>query len=314
MKKASSGFYLERRIRGIPALVDLELRFRIMDAFEEYSQVLTIASPPLELLARPKDAGELARVANDELAELVAKYPSRFPAAIAALPLNDIDASLEELERAVTKLGLKGAQIYTHINGKPLDAPEVRPLFEKIAQYDLPLFLHPARGMDFPDYPTEKASRYEVWHVFGWPYDSTVAVTRILFTGIFDQYPNLKIVTHHMGGMVPFFEERIRGAYDQFGTRSGEDRGLKDRLKKHPYEYYRMFYADTSLYGSIPAMECALAFFGSDHVVFATDMPFDSEGGTRYIRQTLKAMEGMTASIEDKQKIYESNIRSLLKM
>lgn len=314
LRKAPSGFYLERRVKGIRSLFDLELRFRMMDQFDDYVQILSLASPPVEVLADAKDAAELARIANDELAELVAKYPERFQAAVACISMSDPDAALEEIDRAIKELGLKGVQIFSNVNGKPLDEPEFLPIFEKMAEYDLPILLHPARGSGFADYASEDRSRFEIWHVFGWPYETTVAMARLLFTGIFDRHPNLKIVTHHMGGMAPYFEERIRGAYDQFGTRSGEERELLARLKKHPCDYFRMFYADTAIYGAIPAMECGLAFFGSDRVLFGTDMPFDSEGGTRYIRQTIKAMEGMTASKEDKEKIYQGNARRIFKL
>lgn len=314
LRKAPSGFYLERRVKGIRSLFDLELRFRMMDQFDDYVQILSLASPPVEVLADAREAAELARIANDELAELVAKYPERFQAAVACISMSDPDAALEEIDRAINKLGLRGIQIFSNVNGRPLDEPEFLPIFEKMAEYDLPILLHPARGSSFADYASEERSRFEIWHVFGWPYETTVAMTRLLFTGIFDRHPNLKIVTHHMGGMAPYFEERIRGAYDQFGTRSGEERELLARLKKHPCDYFRMFYADTAIYGSIPAMECGLAFFGSDRVLFGTDMPFDSEGGTRYIRQTIKAMEGMTASKEDKEKIYQGNARRIFKL
>jgi predicted TIM-barrel fold metal-dependent hydrolase len=166
------------------------------------------------------------------------------------------------------------------------------------------------------DYASEEKSKFEIWHVFGWPYETTAAMTRIVFSGLFDRHPNVKIITHHLGAMVPFFEARIRGAYDQFGTRTAEEdyAALAKGLKKHPYDYFKMFYADTALYGGPAALECGLNFFGPDHVVFATDLPFDPEGGAKYVRLTLEAMETMRASRQVKEKIYEGNIRRLLKL
>lgn len=310
------GFYIKKRVSGVPTLVDPEVRFRIMDAFPGYAQVLSLALPAIEDAAPADKTPELARVANDELAALVAKYPERFPAAVAGLPLNNIDATLRELDRAVRSLGLRGVQVYTHVNGKPLDHPDLLPVFEAIAALDVPIWLHPSRGPAPPDYPTAQKSLYEIWHVFGWPFETTIAMSHMIFGGLLERFPHLKVITHHLGGTVPFLESRIKGAYDQFGARTAdEDYGaLLRRMKKHPYDYYKMFYADTALYGSVPAVQCGLAFFGAEHVLFGSDMPFDAEGGARYIRDTLRTIDGIAASAADKQRILRDNAVRLLKL
>ena len=315
--KVPGGSYIHHRLRGVRGLVDLDLRFRIMDTYKgDYAQILSLPLPPVEIFADSVDTAELARIANDELAELVAKYPSRFLGAIACLPANDVEASLHEADRAITQLGLRGVQLFSNVRGKPLDAPEFAPIFARMAEHDLPIWIHPHRDDKVSDYASEQKSKFEIWHVFGWPYETTAAMTRIVFSGLFDRHPNLKIITHHLGAMVPFFEARIRGAYDQFGARtSDEDYGaLAKQLKKHPYEYFKMFYADTALYGGPAALECGLAFFGADHVIYASDLPFDPEGGAKYVRLSLEAMEAMHASAADKQKIYEGNIRRLSRL
>ena len=313
---APPGFYMQKRVSGIPTLFDLDVRFQIMDRFDNYAQVLSLALPPIEAVAPPGKSGELARIANEELAALVAKYPQRFVAAVAGLPLNDVKATLRELDHAVRHLGLRGVQLYTHVNGKPLDSPELLPVFEAVAALDVPIWLHPARGATPPDYPDEKKSLYEIWHVFGWPFDTTIAMTRMIFGGLLDRFPGLKVITHHLGGTVPFLESRIKHAYDQFGARTVDEdyAALLRTLKKHPHEYYRMFYADTALYGSPPALECGLAFFGAERVLFGSDMPFDAEGGSRYIRETIRAIEEMTASREDKQRMLRGNAVRLLRL
>src|SRR5574341_1070357 len=294
---APPGFYLQKRVSAIPVLVDLDARLRVLDEFDGYAQVLSLALPPIEAVAPAGKSPDLARIANDELAALVADHPSRFPGAVAELP------------RAVRGLGLSGAQIFTHVNGKPLDSPEFAPIFEAAARLDVPLWLHPARGAGTADYQGEARSLYEIWHVFGWPFDTTIAMTRLIFGGTFDRWPGLTIITHHAGGTVPFLESRIKGAYDQFGARTAdEDYGaLLAQMARHPLDYYRMFYADTALYGSPPALECALAFFGTDHVLFGSDMPFDAEGGSGYIRETLDAIARMDAPPEAKKRILREN-------
>ena len=134
-----------------------------------------------------------------------------------------------------------------------------------MAEYDLPILLHPARGANFPDYLTEKKSKYEMWWAFGWPYETSVAMARIVFAGIFDKHPDIKIVTHHYGAMIPYFEGRVgpgprpaRRAHLRASTRSAI------KIKKRPFDYFKMFYADTAVFGSKAATECGLAFFGAD--------------------------------------------------
>jgi len=301
---------LRKAVDSTPGLFDLDMRFRIMDQYE-CRQVLTLGgAPPVEAVADPVVATGLARVANDELSALVDKYPDRFAAAIATLPMNDVDAALQELDRAVNELKMRGIQICSSIKGKPLDSPEFFPLYERMVHYDLPIWIHPARGIKTPDYPNEKISKYEVWSIFGWPYETTVAMTRLVFGGVFEKYPSIKIITHHGGGMVPYFGERIRSANDLIAMR--QKVSAPEGLKKPPLEYYPMFYNDTALSGSSSALTCAYDFFGPEHLLFGSDAPFDTEQGARLIRQTIEAIEEMDIPVRDKQKIFEENAGKLL--
>jgi predicted TIM-barrel fold metal-dependent hydrolase len=307
---------MNKRVRAIPSIVDLEARFRIMDGFPDYAQVICLPQPPIESLGPPPLAKELAKLGNDGMAELVAKYPERFPAFIAALPMNDPDGLLQEAERAIVKLGAVGVQVFSNVNGAPLTAPQTLPLFELMAKLDRPIWLHPARGADFPDYRTEKKSHYEIWWTFGWPYETSVAMAHIVFAGLFDKLPDLKIITHHLGGMVPYFEGRVGPGWDQLGTRtSDEDYGaLLRRLKRRPLDYFHMFYADTAVFGSKPATECGLKFFGTDRVLFASDAPFDPEKGSAYVRWTIEIIDRLDITPGERAGIYEGNARRLLKL
>ncbi|MBI4608786.1 MAG: amidohydrolase [Candidatus Rokubacteria bacterium] len=313
---APPGMYMQKRVRGIPVLVDLDERLRIMDRHEGYVQVLTLASPPLEAVGGPDLTPDLAQLANDGMAEIVAKYPDRFPGFVASLPMNNPDASLREIDRAIGQLAATGVQIFSNVNGRPLDAPDFLPIFELMATLALPIWLHPARPATFADYPTEKRSRYDLWWAFGWPYETTIAMGRLVFAGLFDRWPNLMIITHHMGAMLPYFEGRAGHGLDQLGTRTDDpdDAAARGRLKRRPLDYFRMFYGDTALFGAWHAMECGLAFFGADRILFGTDMPFDPERGPGFIRWTIEAMERMRATPEEKAKIYEGNARRLLKL
>ena len=308
--------YMQKRTRAIPVLTDLDLRFRIMDRFEGYVQVLTLCSPPIEALAGPEPAAELARIANDGMAELVVRHPDRFPGFVASLPMNHPDAAVSEIDRAIGELGATGVQIFSNVNGAPLDAPEYRPIFARMAAHRLPIWVHPARPPSVPDYQGETRSRYDIWWAFGWPYETTAAMARLVFDGLFDRHPELAIITHHMGAMIPHFEGRAGYGLDQLGTRTDDpdDLAAKGRLTRRPVDYFRMFYGDTALFGAAHAMECGLAFFGADHVLFGTDMPFDPERGPGFIRETIAAMERMRMTPEDKAKIYEGNARRLLRL
>src|SRR3989304_6871405 len=162
------------------------------------------------------------------------------------MPMNNLDATLEELDRSITHLGATGIQIFSNVCGRPLDGPEFQPLFARMAELNLPIWLHPSRGYRFSDAQTETRSRYDFWWVFGWPYETTVAMGRLVFSGIFDRHPNLMIITHHLGAMVPYFEARIGTGLAQLGcrTQNADDAAALGRLKRPPIDYFRMFYAD----------------------------------------------------------------------
>ncbi|MBI2219297.1 MAG: amidohydrolase [Candidatus Rokubacteria bacterium] len=312
---APPGMALQKRMAGIPVLVDLEQRLRVMDRYDGYMQVLTLASPPIEVVGAPSVTPDLARMANDGMAEIVAKHPDRFPGFVASLPMNNPDAALKEIDRAIDGLGATGVQMFSNVAGHPLDAPQYQPLFDAMAARDLPIWLHPARPA-IADYLGEPRSKYDLWWAFGWPYETSLAMGRLVFSGLFDRHPRIKIITHHMGAMAPYFEGRLAGGLDQLGTRSDDPEDLQalSRLERRPLEYFRLFYGDTALFGAHHAMECGLAFFGADRILFGTDMPFDPEKGPGFIRDTIAAMERMRASDEDRAKIYEGNARRLLRL
>ena len=308
LKKASRPSYYLDNTRGLPALSDLDIRFKAMDKYAGYRQVLSLGAPPVELVLSPKDAVDLSRMANDEMAELVNKYPDRFVAALAGLPMNDVDASMREIERTMKGLNFKGVQICSSVNRKPLDRPEFLAIYEKLSEYDMPLFLHPVRDRDVPDYPDEKLAKYSVYIQFGWPYETTMAMSRLVLSGIMEKYPNLKVVVHHCGAMLPFFAKRAALGVPEPG-------GIMN-LTRPPLEYYKKFYGDTVLGGNTPALMCGYAFFGADHMVFGSDYPYP--GGVARadfaLGEVIKSVEDMNISDEEKVKIFSKNARQLLKL
>jgi len=269
-----------------------------MDRYEGVQQVLTIASPPPEMVFDVETAIEVSKIANDELAELVAKYPERFVGAVACLPMNNIDAALMETDRVLGELNFKGIQIYTPAAGRPLDSPEFMDLYEKMCQYNLPIWIHPARDRDKPDYPGEDHSRHAVFQSIGWPYETTMAMCRLVFSGVLERYPNIKFITHHCGAMLPFFAPII-GSYP------------RKWLTKIPMEYFQMFYGDTALHGHLPALKCGLDFFGYKNIVFGTDMPYIN---VDVIDRTINAIESMDIADVDKSHIFQGNAKRILRL
>jgi predicted TIM-barrel fold metal-dependent hydrolase len=304
---------MRKRVAGIPVLWDLDARFRVMERFgPDYRQILTVASPPIETLGPPAVAADLARLANDELAELCRKYPDRFAGFAASLPMNDPDAAVREAERATKDLGALGVQIFTNVNELPLDDSRFAPFFAAMAALDRPIWVHPARASGHPDYTTEDRSKYELWWVFGWPYDTAIFMSRLIFSGVLDRHPGLRILTHHAGGMVPHFAGRIGPGLDQLGARTPDEDLTKIGLRKRPYDYYKMFYGDTALFGAEHALRCAIEFFGVDHILFGSDMPFDPEKGPMFIRETIANLEAIDLTAEQRAAIYEGNARRVL--
>jgi aminocarboxymuconate-semialdehyde decarboxylase len=187
------------------------------------------------------------------------------------------------------------------------------PLFDLMAGYDRPIWIHPARGADVADYKTEKTSEFEIWWTLGWPYETSVAMARIVFAALFDKHPNLKIITHHMGGMIPYFEGRVGHGWDQLGTRSSDvdNAAVLKRLKRRPIDYFRLFYADTALFGAAAGTACGLSFFGEDRVLFASDTPFEPTPGL-FIRETIDIIDRLAISDQARAGIYAGNAVRLL--
>lgn len=314
VKEAGQMTDMTRRSAAVPMMSDLDRRFQVMDMFgEDYCQILSLASPPLERMVGPAKALELSRIGSDAMAELCASYPDRFPAFIGTAPMSNPEHLVEESRRAIEDLGAVGMQIFTNVAGNPVDLPEYEPFFEYMAKSGKAVWLHPARGQDFADYQNEKRSEYEIWWTFGWPYETSAAMARMVFSRFFDKFPGLKVLSHHAGGMVPFFEGRVGPGWDQLGKRTSDRdiSGVLKALKRPHLEYFKEFYADTASFGSRKAIEHALEFFGEDRILFASDAPFDPEGGPMYIRETIRILDSLDVDETVRRKIYQDNIVAL---
>lgn len=318
-------------------LWDIDKRLEIMDNYEDYVQVLVPTQPAAETFFSPEKGAEAARVYNDSMAEIVNKYPNKFVGAVAYLPLNNIDAALKEIDRAIDELGFVGILMDTPIyelkkpgepaigynfeTMKPIDLPEFWPIYESMSKKKLPIWIHPKGPRGLPVYrgeENEEWGKYGLPFIFGWPVESAVAMGRLVCSGVLAKYPHLRFITHHCGsGLIPMLASRAESCFDflrlygmKWQTPDGED---PFRLKP-PLDYFRMFYADTALYGGTAALMCGHDFFGVEHMLFGTDAPYDIEGGDKYIRITVDAVHKMNISDADKEKIFEGNARQILRL
>ncbi len=297
-----------KRLRGVTKLFDLDARFREMDAFGDYRQIISLPNPPIEDILKGEAALALARVGNDAMAELCARHRARFPSFVAAVALSEVEGSIAEARRAIKELGAAGVQVFTNIAGRPLDEAAFAPFFAAMAELDRPIWLHPARTAAMPDYAAEKKSRFEMWWCFGWPYETSVAMVRLVFSGLFDRHPNLRIITHHLGGMIPYFDGRVGPGMQVLGARTSDEdyAHVLPSLKRPHMDYLREFYADTAMFaGGAHALRCGLEFFGVDRVVFATDTPLGP------IAPAIAALERLELAAEARRKICSGNAEKL---
>lgn len=280
---------------SLSGFCDPEPRLRLMDKYGIDRQVLCLGNPFLEYFGN--SAAELSRVANNAIAAIVDRYPDRF-SGVACLPLTQMDQALAELERAINVLGFKGVLLTSHVNGVPLDSEELWPLFERVAREDIFVLLHPA------DVPSHNGQYEQALMIaVAWPFDTSLALCRLVMGGILDRLPNLKIIAHHAGAMIPFFAGR-------FASQDERNR----RLPKPVLEYFRQLYGDTAVDGWGPALTCAHAFLGANHLVFATDYPFGPEGGEPFIQRNLEAVKAMAIPPEEREKILGLNALQLLRL
>lgn len=314
-KLSSSKLTMFERAKRIEVMGDIEKRCELMAQFPGYRQIPSLVSPPLSSLAGPGKTPDLAKLANDAAAGIISKYAERFPGFVASVPMNNPQAMVKETERAVLELRASGIQIFTNVNGEPIDKEEFWPFYEMIAELKVPIWLHPTRGMDHSDYTTEKYSKYEIWWALGWLMETSVAMLRLSYASVFDRWPGLKIITHHAGAFIPAAEGRLESGMKGMGNRTPEDKKhlIKTGLKGSLTTILKKFYTDTASFGSKSAIMQALAFFGVSNMLFASDMPFGPKQGRDNICNTIELLENINLKENEKREIFSENAKNILK-
>ena len=216
-------------------------------------------------------------MANDAMADMVRRFPDRFPGFLAALSLLDVDDAVKELIRAGNELGAVGVQVFTEVGDRAFDDPQFEPVLAAAAARQLMILLHPARTPQSAEFRTEPQSLFGVWQTLSWPFMTSVVMWRLICRGVFDKFPDIKILAHHLGGIIPYHANRVeRGLQIELNRIAAEAGDNGHEFDKTAREYLRMYYGDTAMHGAVDPIRCGLSFFGPDHVAFASDAPFGS--------------------------------------
>jgi len=277
---------------------DPEARLIDMDKYGIDINILSLTTPGVELV--PAKEGVLwAKKINDYYASLCQKYPNRFHA-YAALPYQDMDEALRELDRAYNDLGVKGIMMFSNIDGKPVASPEFYPVFAKAEEYELPILIHPA-----PPLTADVMKKLKLPSpLFGFIFDTTMVIMSLIFNGALAKYPKLKLIHSHLGGVVPYMVGRIDDSFNSYSKEYGLD------LPKAPSAYYKeQVYVDSISY-HLPAMRCCFDWLGSDHIMLGTDYAHP----IGHIEDAIRYIKDMGLSDDDTAKILSRNAVSIFKL
>lgn len=299
------------RWKAIQTIWDMDARVKMLDQFDDYCQIISMSQPPFDLIAGPDVALDLARVANDGMAKICREFPDRMPWFIASLPMNNTEGAIHEIDRVLDEHNAAGFQIHTNVSGKALDQPEFRDIFAKIADRGKAVWIHPTRPASHADYASEDQSFYEMFWGIGWAYETTAAMTRMVCSGMMDELPHLKVISHHWGAYIPHAEGRFP-LWEVRNATMGDGTSFADKLKRPMIDYFKDFYGDTAMFGAKPASQAGLDFFGASNSFFATDCPYDLVGGSDLIRDTIDVIETLNCTDADRDLIFEQNTRKLL--
>ncbi len=277
----------------VPGHRDIEHRHRVLDDAGVDMQVLTLTSPGTHVEA-PAQAVPWARLVNDALASIAYSRPERFTA-LATLPLNDPKASVAELERASLSLGLRGAMLFSNVNGVALADERYWPLYEKADKLGAVLYIHPIHPVG-----VEAMREYWLMPLVGFPFDTTLAAAKLVYSGVMERFPRITWVLAHLGGAIPYLAERLDRGFRAF-------RDCRQHITRPPSEYLKRCYYDTVNFDPA-ALRLAIEFAGADHLLAGSDYPHQI-GSLRLMRESI---EGLAIPESDKTAILGGNAERLL--
>jgi predicted TIM-barrel fold metal-dependent hydrolase len=275
--------------------LSLEKRKVDMDRAGIDRQVISVTVPGVDV-STPETAVRLSKIVNDELSALT-EGNERF-IAVASLPMLSPEDTVDELERAINVLGLRGAGLFTTVAGRPIDLREFWPVYEVASRMGVPLFIHPSAP------PHEEVYReYRLLAVLGFPFETTYAATRLVLSGLLEEYPDLKFVLSHLGGTLPYLVGRIDDGYRIYREHQG-------KIREAPSEYFRKMYLDTASFYE-PALNCAHAFWGAERMLLGSDYPYGWVGD---LGRCAESVERLKIGEEAKMKILHGNAEKILQL
>ena len=278
----------------VPGHRDLDFREGVLDEHGVTHQILTFTTPGVHY-EEPATAVRLARIVNDAFAGEISRR--KHFSALATLPLNDPRASVAELERAMRELGLRGAMVFSNVNGAGLDEPAYMPLWERANELGAVIYIHPAHPVG-----VEAMEKYWLMPLVGFLMDTTLAAGKLVFSGIVERFPRITWVLTHMGGAVPYLAERMDRGYEAFAE-------CRANITRKPSEYLKRFYYDTVNFDPA-AQRLAIEFAGVDHIVAGSDYPHQIGS----IPKMLSSIRGLPITDAERAKILAGNAARLLRL
>ena len=292
-------------VADAPRFWDMDVRFADLDEYGIDRQVITLARPPIWQGIDRDDALKMTRLANNEVKKMADQHPDRL-IPVATLPYLDGEF-LDEFDRCIDDLGMAGVQIFSNIDGQPIDAEPFRPFYGAVESKDVPIWLHPQLH-EWHEWDEE----FMLHKILGWPFDTSLALARLVFGGVMDDHPDLKIIPHHMASMIPHFTNRLEMFHEMLVEHRDVYPYPVNQLDGTVEETFSRFYADSCRCGSSSVLEDGLEFFGDDQFVFATDYPFGPDEGRGFLCEEVQGVENMDTTEEQREQLYHGNLQALL--
>ena len=302
------------RAKTRPNMIDWDTRLADMDKYQITKQVTCIyqgIDPNHLPIVSAEEQLRLCKMINDDMADAMKKGNGRI-FALGTAPLRALDSGgIEEMRRAIKDLGLRGFMAVTNIDGVPVD--HFQAFWEEAGRLGFPVYLHPINPVTITSRPYE--DEYDLMHVLGWPFETSLTMARLVMSGTMSRNPNLKVVAHHLGGMIPFFSGRINESYDKEMIVARPDQKYDEvKGKGRAMDHFKGFYYDTAIGGNKLAIEMTRSLFGAEKILFGTDYPFGPRDGRSRLESYPKLVEDADFSEEEKSLIFERNISSLLRI
>jgi aminocarboxymuconate-semialdehyde decarboxylase len=286
--------YRGARFFGVtPAMTDVSKRIEDMDRVGIDVEVISLSTPNV-FFTGAEHQPAVATMVNDSYAELIARHPKRFKG-FASIPMDAPDEALKELHRAIDNLKLNGVILLSNIGGKPLTSPEYRPFFEEANRMKLCIFLHPMIPAN-----SDAFREYVLGPIIGFPFDTSLAVARMCYDGMFEELPDIRWIIGHLGGAVPYLMERMDNGFRDFAD-------CRVKIDKLPSVYLKRLYYDTVSF-SPHTLQMVLNMVGADHMVMGSDYPHLLGS----IDRAVSSIEDLDVSGEEKQQIFSGTALSIL--